>query len=212
MDTDRIILIGAGGHARVVLDALLAGGTTPGGVTVRDARGGNAVLMLQSLSPEIDATLDGSSFHVAIGSAEARARLSTAAGNAGGRLLNVIHPLSMVSPYAQIGAGVFIAAGAIIGPGATIGDGVIVNHGAIVDHDCVVGEFAHIAPNATLGGAVKVGAFSLIGAGAVVLPAISVGHETVIGAGSVVTRDATDGRWTGSPARQMERRGLNGGV
>ncbi|CAM3178709.1 Acetyltransferase [Sphingomonas antarctica] len=204
MAINRIILIGAGGHARVVFDALIAGGTLPDTVTVRDARGGGEVLMHRAVAPEIDETIDGSLFHVAIGNAQARARLSAAAGLNGGRALTIVHPRATVSPYAVLGLGVFVAAGAIVGPGATIGDGAIVNHNAVVDHDCAVGDFAHIAPHATLGGGAMVGTLTLVGAGGVVLPGVTVGPATIIGAGSVVTRDVSGGQWVGSPARNME--------
>jgi acetyltransferase-like isoleucine patch superfamily enzyme len=83
---------------------------------------------------------------------------------------------------------------------------VIINHGAVVDHDCEVGNFAHIAPNATLGGGVRIGDLALIGAGATILPQTTIGEGAIIGAGAVVVRDVGAGTvCAGVPAVSIER-------
>ena len=85
---------------------------------------------------------------------------------------------------------------------ARVGLGAIVNTGAIVEHDVDVGDFAHVAPNAAMGGASRLGNFSHLGMGAVVIQCVSVGSKTIIGAGSVVVRDMQDGVVAyGVPAR-----------
>ncbi len=199
-----IHLIGAGGHCKVVLDALLQGGAEPGRLVVRDGRAtmaGGDLLGVPIETPEVTPALTGQSFHIAIGAAAARARLYAEAEAAGGTGLTVRHPASVVSPFATVGAAAFIAAGAIVGPAARLGRGVIVNHGAVIDHDCEVGDFTHAAPNCSLGGGVRVGARCLIGAGAVILPGVRIGDDVTVGAGAVVTRDiAPDQTWTGIPA------------
>lgn len=199
-----IHLIGAGGHCKVVLDALLAGGADPSAIRVRDGRSdraGGDLLGAPIETPEITAALAGHDFHVAIGAIEPRARLHAGAEVAGGRPLIVRHPSAIVSRFAGIGPGAFVAALSVVGPSARIGRGVIVNHGAVVDHDCEVGDFTHLAPNSTLGGGVRVGERCLIGAGAVVLPGLTIGDGVTIGAGAVVTRDvAPHQTWTGVPA------------
>lgn len=199
-----IHLIGAGGHCKVVLDALLEGGADPASIRVRDGRAeraGEDLLGVAVETPEIVESLSGHDFHVAIGAIEARARLHAGAEAVGGRPLTVRHPAARVSRFARMADGVFAAALSIVGPAARIGRGVIVNHGAVVDHDCVVGDFTHLAPNCSLGGGVRVGARCLIGAGAVVLPGLVIGDDVTIGAGAVVTRDvAPQQTWTGVPA------------
>ena len=199
-----IHLIGAGGHCKVVLDALLQGGTEPGRLIVRDGRvsmAGGEWLGAPIETPEVTPALAGQSFHVAIGAAAVRARLHAEAEAAGGTGLTVCHPAAVVSPFATVGVATFIAAGAVVGPSARIGRGVIVNHGAVIDHDCEVGDFTHAAPNCSLGGGVRVGARCLIGAGAVVLPGVQIGDDVTVGAGAVVTRDiASNQTWTGIPA------------
>jgi len=92
--------------------------------------------------------------------------------------------------------------GACINADAHIGVGVIVNTGAVVEHDCVLGEFAHLAPNATLGGWVQVGDQAMVGLGAAVLPGVRIGARAVVGAGSVVLVDVPAGATVvGNPAR-----------
>lgn len=199
-----IHLIGAGGHAKVVLDALLVGGVDLSAIRIRDGRAGmqgRELLGAPIDTPEVDARLAGQNVHVAVGAIAARADLLDRAVAFGGRPFTVIHPSARVSRFGEIGGGGFIAALAVIGPSARIGQGVIVNHGAVVDHDCVVGDHCHIAPNASLGGGVHIGHRVLIGAGAVVLPGVRIGDDAVIGAGAVVVHDAPDGAsWVGVPA------------
>lgn len=205
-----IYLIGAGGHAKVVLDALLAGGTDLSTVGIRDGRAamkGRDLLGAAIDTPELDDSLAGHDVHVAIGAIPARAGLLGRAVTLGARALTVIHPSAQVSRFAGLGAGTFVAALAVVGPSARVGQGVIVNHGAVIDHDCVVGDHCHIAPNAGLGGGVTLGHRVLIGAGAVVLPGVRIGDDAVIGAGAVVTRDAPDhAEWVGIPAAPIGNR------
>ncbi len=204
MRTDTLVLIGAGGHARVVLDAITQSQPTRD-VTVRDddaSRTGQALLGRSIHVPVFAPALGAVSFHVGIGDNRARRNVFERAVQGGGVPTTVAHPAAVCSAHAAIDAGAFIAALAVIGPGARVRRGVIVNHGAIIDHDCRVDEWAHIAPNATLGGGVSIGAGALVGAGAVVLPKRRVGAWAIVGAGAVVTDDVPDGATVvGVPAR-----------
>ena len=210
MPTEDWIIVGAGGHARVVMDAFLlasAGpvqaafadddaslwGTTVLGCTVRG--GADAAIRL------------GGRFHVAVGDNGTRRRLMERLCAAGGLPFAVVHPAARMSRFAKVGSGSFLAAGAVVAPLATIGSGVIVNHGAVVDHDCRVGDFAHIAPNATLAGGVRVGRNVLVGAGARVMVGVSVADDAVVGAGAVVLRDVPAGEVVaGVPAQPLKRK------
>lgn len=188
MPIDRIALIGAGGHAKVVLDALrLAHPRLE--VRVLDEAHEAAGRKLLGLAVEPLTGEWQAAFHVAIGGAAERERIATALQGKGASLFSVVHPAASVAPASEIGEGSFIAAQAIVAPDVRIGRGVIVNHGAIVDHDCVVGDWSHVAPGATLGGGVKVGRCAMIGAGANVLPGVSVADYATVGAGAVVNRD-----------------------
>ncbi len=196
------MIVGAGGHARVVLAALsdspVAGWVTPddpegtliGGLPVL---GGDALL---SSRPE--------PAHAAIGDNARRRAVVESAGRRVWRA--IVSPHALILGPVEIGEGAFIGARAVVQPGARIGRHAIVNTGAIVEHDGVVGDFAHIAPGAVLSGGVRVGDDTLIGAGAVVTPGISIGRDAVIGAGAVVVRDVPDGvTVVGNPARPLER-------
>lgn len=213
MSIDRLILVGAGGHARVVFDAARAARPTTA-IEVRDdfprspepALGG-----LPILTPAWPADgARGQRVHVAIGDGEARQRLAERFISGGASLVEIRHPRAVVADTARVESGTFVAANAIIGPAATVGRGAIVNHSAIVDHDCRVGEWCHVAPGAILGGGVVLGAGVMVGAGAVVLPGVQIGAGATIGAGAVVTRPVKAGSvMVGVPARGINPGGIS---
>jgi sugar O-acyltransferase (sialic acid O-acetyltransferase NeuD family) len=206
MRTEILHLVGAGGHARVVIDALIRSGVSRDQLMVwtesADQVGTEiseiGVGMLQANS------LQACRFHVCIGDNAARQRLHATLCAAGATAKSVIHPAATIAGDARIGAGSFVAAGAIIGPNAELGAACIVNHGAIVDHDCNLADFAHIAPGATLAGTVRIGEGVLVGAGANLLPGVSVAERAIIGAGAVVLKDIpADSVSIGIPARRI---------
>lgn len=208
MSIDYLYLIGAGGHGKVVLDALLMNGISIESLCVRDSN--PAIQPVDFLGvvvnvPAVVTEIRNHYFHVSIGNCRTRMRLYHEILAVGGVPHSVMHPRSCVARSASIGAGSFVAAMGIVGPSARVGPGCIVNHGAVVDHDCVVGDFCHIAPNATLGGGVQIGDGVLIGSGANLLPGIRIGENAVIGAGAVVTRDVRAGDvCVGTPARKIK--------
>lgn len=201
-----ITLIGAGGHAKVVIDSLLLRGTPLSEIKLRDAdiaREGDKMMGVTIACPELSPLLNGESVHFAIGDCALRVKLLGIAQSMSCVLETIIHPAATISPFADVGDGTFAAAGSIIAPFAHVGCSVIINHGAIVDHDCVVGNCSHVAPNATLGGGVKIGEGVLIGAGSTVLPGIKVGDGAIIGGGAVVTKDVAPGELrVGVPLRE----------
>jgi sugar O-acyltransferase (sialic acid O-acetyltransferase NeuD family) len=209
MNTERMILIGAGGHAAVVYDALCARPPVDPPELRDDAvRAPSAAFdFLPVVQPAIPfGRLDGRPCHVAIGANDVRQTLCERAEAAGARLETIRHCEATLSARARVDRGCFIAARAVVGPGATLGIGTIVNHGAIVDHDCSVGEFCHVAPGAILGGACSIGRGVLIGAGAVLLPGCHIGDGASVGAGAVVTSSVSPhSTVVGVPARERSR-------
>lgn len=205
MRTEPLILLGAGGHARVVIDALQCRGEAENLLLCSDdlAQAGQSILGHPVML--FDAQLArGALFHVCIGSVVARQAMHLRLVAAGAKPATIAHPAAILARSARVEPGSFLAAHAIISAEASIGQSVIVNHAAIVDHQSSVADFCHIAPGATLAGNVQIGEATLIGAGANLLPGIQVGRNCVVGAGAVLTRSMPDGQvFAGVPARRM---------
>ena len=191
-------IYGAGGHGKVVLDAMHQASLDCDGFIDDKSMSqwaGLPVLTPAMLTQETDIRI-----HFAIGNCAIRQKI--ASGLIAIQLLSVKHPAAVVSLSAAVGEGSFLAAGAIVGPYAKVGQHSIINHHAVVDHDCVVGDFCHIAPHVSLGGGVKIGHSVLVGAGAVILPGLTIGDNAVVGAGAVVTKSFASGLTViGNPAR-----------
>lgn len=197
----ELIVVGAGGHAKVVVASARAAGFRVAAV-VDDARqrwgtqllgvpvSGPTATVLQDLRAEVV---------LAIGDNAVRLRL---AATACCRFVSVVHPAAIVDPTVQLGAGSVVFAGAVIQPDTTIGAHAIVNTGASIDHDCVLGQAVHVAPGARLAGNVTLGDEVFLGIGAVVVPGITIGARTTVGAGAAVVRDLPAGVVAaGVPAR-----------
>ncbi len=208
--TDTVQLLGAGGHARVVIDALLRSGWPVSAIVPLDDRTELAGTLMLGCRIEVPvpARLPSNSWiHASVGDNATRRRLLEASSIISDQWLVVRHPAAVLAGSAHIGAGSFFAALSVTGPNASIGRSVIVNHGAVVDHDCQVGQFSHIAPRASLGGGARVGDGVLVGAGAIVLPGVRIGDHAVIGAGAVVLADVAPGMTVaGVPARPLNKR------
>lgn len=138
---------------------------------------------------------------VGIGDGSLRRRLLAELEGMGFHLPAIIAPSAVIADQVTLGDGVLVSPGAVVNVGASIGRGAIVNTAAVVEHHVVVGDCAHIAPNATLCGSVKVGDLALVGAGAVVLPDIEIGDSAVVAAGSAAPRDVPAGAVSGVPDR-----------
>lgn len=210
--TDLVIL-GAGGHARVLVSALQSQGLTPAGCVSPkppDAHWPHDIPHLGG--DEHLATLDAANVQLvngvgSVGSTAARAELYGRLAARGFRFTAVIHPSALIAKDAILGDGAQVMAGAVIQTGAVIGANVLVNTGAVIDHDCRIGAHCHIATGACLSGAVVLGTGVHVGTGACVIQSIRVGDRTLIGAGAVVLRDlAADVTAVGNPARALPRR------
>ena len=183
-----VIVLGAGGHASVLVDMLRSQGVVPLALVAPTADAPRAALagiplwhdeeILTHLPDEVE-LVNG------IGSLPGnplRAELFARYRALGYRFASVVSTKAMVSDYAVLEEGVQVMAGAIIQAGARIGANSIINSGAIVDHDCHLGDDNHVAPGAVTGERVH------IGTGAVVIQGISIGSDAVVGAGATLTR------------------------
>lgn len=204
----RLYVIGAGGHAKVVLATALAQGWSRDAVHLVDdspAAQGRVLLgqMVEGTSAPVLSD-PGALAVLAIGANAARARL---AAQARCRFATLVHPAATVHESVRLGAGTVVFAGAVIQPDATLGEHVILNTGASIDHDCHIGDVVHLAPGTRLAGGVRIGAGSFVGIGAVVLPGVGLGRDVTVGAGAAVIRDLPDGvTAVGVPARVLPSR------
>lgn len=195
LDIGGVVIIGGGGHAKVVIESLRAAGKTAAVIvdadpTPREVLGVPVVgddLKLPALREQ-----GFSELFVAIGSNRLRQKLGGKARELGFTLVNAIHPSAVISPSARIGEGVAVMAGVAINADSRIGDLAIVNTGAVVDHDCDLGAACHLGPASALAGGVTVGERAFLGVGARVIPGVTIGADTVVGAGGVVVRDLPD--------------------
>lgn len=206
MHTETIVVVGAGGHGKVVCDSLLYK-IDKKYIKVVDSNPKleNTELFKGLIIKALDrAMLLKNVFHVAVGNNLIRKQLFDLCLKEVATPYSIAHPSAQVSEITKLAGGSFFAALSVVSSSVEIGSGAIINHGAIIDHDCKLGNFVHIAPNATLGGGVIVGDTTLIGAGANVLPNVNIGKNVVIGAGSVVINDIPDNsKYVGVPAQKI---------
>jgi sugar O-acyltransferase (sialic acid O-acetyltransferase NeuD family) len=207
--TERpIIVLGAGGHARVVIDALRAVGATILGVVAPPTATRIQGVDLLGDDDVIDRfATDRVSLANGLGSVERpvqRRAIYERFKARGYQFATIRHPFSSVAADASLGEGAQIMAGAVVQSGAAIGANVIVNTRASIDHDCKIGDHCHIAPGVTVSGSVLVGTGVHVGTGATIIQGIQIGDGATVGAGAVVVRDVrTNAHVLGVPAREV---------
>lgn len=203
--TGPLLIIGGGGHGRVVADVAGACGydpiaflddAYPALTTIGCHRVLGPATMIHELLP------DWPSAVVAIGDNAARLHLFECVRQAGFSTPAIVHPSAVVSRGAMLDDGTFVAPGAVINVGARIGEASIVNTGARIDHDCMIGSANHIAPGATLSGNVTTGERVWLGTGCSVRQGVKIGSDALVGVGAAVVDDlAGNATYTGVPAR-----------
>lgn len=200
-DTAALILLGAGGHARVLQALVQALGQRFIGVVdpVLARQGpaawrGLAVLgddaALLTRDPGEAGLVNGIG---PVPHQRGRQAVHERMRAAGFHFPSLVHPHAWVAPDVVLADGVQVMAGAVVQPACRLGSGSTLNTGSRVDHDCEIGAHAHIAPGAVLCGGVRVHEGAFVGAGAVVLPGLSVGAGAIVAAGSTLTRDLAAG-------------------
>ncbi len=201
----KLMIIGAGGHGRVVRDTASLCGYSE--ISFLDDRLVDETCKVNICGGISDYAqyLSDHDFFVAIGDGTARRKIFTMLSQAGASIAVLIHPSASIGGDVTVGRGSVVMAGAVITNSAVIGEGVIVNTCASVDHDCTLGDFVHISVGAHLCGSVNVGQDVFIGAGSTVINNIDICPSAVLGAGSVVVKSITEaGTYIGVPARKVK--------
>lgn len=211
----KLIVIGAGGHAKVVIDSVDRREYEVAGILDKD---------LLHIHEQINGVpiigIDGDAeryfsegVHHAfiaighIGDAGIRSRLFSRLKAIGYHMINIIHPAAIISESSRLGEGNLIMPNCVINAEARIGNNTIINTGAIIEHDVIIEDNVHLAPGSIVAGMSMIGNGSFIGAGSTILQNLHIGTNVTIGAGSTVIHDMPDNVVAvGSPAREIRRK------
>lgn len=201
-----VIVIGAGGHAKVVISTLIASGYRVSKIVDDDAdKWGKSIFDIKIAGPL--STLDDSNTEpvlAAIGSNKTRRDIVSRFHYL--RWITVVHPSAYVHPTARIGEGTVVFAKAVVQPDTSIGEHCIINTGATIDHDCVIGDYVHVSPGVNLAGEVRLEDGVFCGIGSKVINGITIGKWAILGAGSVVIHDLPEGSLSvGVPAKVVRK-------
>ena len=209
-----VIVIGAGGHASVLIASLKVLRRELIGITEADTNKisgsisgipiiGNDETIMQYKPDSIELVIGIGS----VSSTQKRKDIYEKFKNNGYSFSSVIHPTATVMDDVRLGEAVQIMAGAVVQTGCAIGDNVIINTGALIDHDCIICNHTHVSPGAVLSGDVQIGEMAHIGTSATIIQGIKIGEGSTIGAGAVVIKDIpANVMVAGVPARLIERR------
>lgn len=206
-----VVIIGSGGHVKVLVDALLLSGRNVLGCTSqKNDETDKAILGVPILGgDEIIHDFGPSNWCLVNGIGRGgmdnhRRTVYDAFSNLGYRFETIVHPSATLASSVEIGSGAQLLAGVIVQPGVKIGDNTIINTGAQIDHDTVIGEHVHVAPGAVLSGDIRVGDGAFIGAGVTIIQGLTIGDNAMVGAGATVVKNVPAGTMVvGTPARRI---------
>jgi sugar O-acyltransferase (sialic acid O-acetyltransferase NeuD family) len=207
----RIVVIGGGGHAKVVISLLKKSGYDIAGYTDRENRGvilGIPYLGDDSILQDLSKNYPDCVAVIGVGkidSSQLRLALQDTIATIGFDFPAIVSPRAIVNEAVSLGAGTVVFDGVVVNSGAEIGRACIINTNSTIEHDCRLGENVHIAPGVTLSGLVTIGRNTMIGTGATVIHSVSITDGCLVGAGSTVIKDITvPGTYVGSPAKRIK--------
>ncbi len=205
---DNVVVIGAGGHSKVVISTLVELNFKVVGILDDDEKKWGSKFCEVPILGAIELITKGnfSNAILAIGDNKVRKSIYQRYSKFSSWLI-AVHPHSYVHPSANIGKGTVVFAGAIIQPDVLIGEHVIINTGASVDHDCKIADYVHLAPGVKVAGGVSIDEGSFLGINSCVIPEKRIGKWSIVGAGGVVVRDVNDSATViGIPAKPINLR------
>ncbi|MDO6425529.1 acetyltransferase [Thalassotalea sp. 1_MG-2023] len=204
----KLLIIGAGGHGRVIADCAEASSQYSDIAFLDDTfpeRGANLNWPIIDKSSQWKCYQDEYDFALAMGNNKARLAMYRALSSSSARLPNIIHPQAVVSKHVSLGAGNVIFANAVINPGTQLGNACIINTAATIDHDCNLADAVHISPGAHLAGTVHVGELTWFGVGSCSVQCVDIAENTQVGAGAAVTQSTeANGLYVGVPAKRIK--------
>jgi UDP-perosamine 4-acetyltransferase len=193
LSVQPVLVVGAGGHAKVIIELIQAEGCYRIAGLIDADPTPRMVLGVQVIGADGDLPrLRGSGMSkafVALGDNRRRLAIGRDLERIGFEIINAISRAAVISSSAKLGHGVAIMAGAVVNAATTIGDFAIVNTGALIDHDATIGEGAHIGPGCALAGSVRIGRLACLGAGTIATPGTTVGAGALVGAGACIVQD-----------------------
>lgn len=214
MTLERLLIVGAGGHAKVSLETAISMNLFDEFAFIDDRFNRGSEDLFVSKWPIIGNTKDISNKEikdkykfavVAIGNNKRRFELLNILKNNDFKVPSLIHPTAIISPSSNINEGCVIFANSVIQAEVNIGFGAIINTSCSIDHECIIEEGAHICPGAHLAGRVSIGKLSTVGIGASIIQDIKIGDQVFIGAGSAVINNIKDKMTVaGVPARLIQ--------
>ena len=200
---NRLVIIGAGGHGKVLADNAQKNGYTD--ICFVDDRAEDKCMEfpIVGTSADIPSMNDGKTdFVIGIGNNSVRKKIAQTYDV---NWVSLIHPSAQIAVNVSVGRGTVVMAGAVINACATVGAHCIINTRAVIEHDNVIEDYVHISPNAALGGTVHIGEQTHIGIGATVINNIEICGNSIIGAGAVIVRNIEEaGTYVGVPARKIK--------
>lgn len=203
MNRKQLVLVGAGGHARVVADAArLSGWDILGFLDDQDPSSFPNMHILGRIT-EIERYSGRFAMAIGVGSNATRKRIMNSIS---AQWETIVHPTAVVSSDVSLGEGTVVLANAVVNPGSELGKGCIINTAATIDHDCIIEDYVHISPGVHLAGQVKVGEKSWIGIGAIAKNGVEICQSVTVGAGAVVVNNIIfEGIYVGVPAQPVKK-------
>jgi sugar O-acyltransferase (sialic acid O-acetyltransferase NeuD family) len=196
LNQEQIIIFGAGGHSKVVIDVIEKQGIyNISKLLDEDPDLLNTEVYGYNVSNQLSETdkQQCKKYIIAIGNNKVRLRIEENTREVEFKLAQpIIHPSVQLARGIKIGNGTVLLAGVIINSDTVIAENIIINTNVAIDHDCIIESGVHIAPGSTICGGVSIGKGTLIGAGSVIVPGVTIGEDVVIGAGSTVLGDIPD--------------------